>query len=151
MLGGRPFRGAARRPAAVRAVRPRGDGHARRADAGRTAAGLPGGQLVAGGRRQGYLGAGKPAGGPRERGRLMLCRVADDIFWMSRYVERAIAVGRLIDVTWHLELDAGDPYGATDFWATLLGPDRQALAATGELRPRDVRRYLAFDRDNPNS
>ncbi len=81
----------------------------------------------------------------------MLCRVADDLFWMSRYVERAIAVGRLIDVTWHLELDAGDPHGATDFWATLLGPDRQALAATGELQPRDVRRYLAFDRDNPNS
>jgi uncharacterized alpha-E superfamily protein len=81
----------------------------------------------------------------------MLCRVADDVLWMSRYVERAIAVGRLIDVTWHLELDAGDPNDATDFWAALLGPDRRALAENGELQPRDVRRYLAFDRDNPNS
>lgn len=81
----------------------------------------------------------------------MLCRVADDLFWMSRYVERAIAVGRLIEVTWHLELDAGDPHDATDFWASLLGPDRRAQAAAGELQPRDVRRFLAFDRDNPNS
>ncbi len=81
----------------------------------------------------------------------MLCRVADDVFWMSRYVERAIAVGRLIDVTWHLELDAGDPHDATDFWASLLGPERQTLVRSGELQPRDVRSYLAFDRDNPNS
>ena len=39
----------------------------------------------------------------------LLCRVAENMFWMSRYVERAIAVSRLIDVTAHLELDAGDP------------------------------------------
>ena len=41
-------------------------------------------------------------------GNAMLCRVADDLFWMSRYVERAVAVGRLIDVTLSLELDVGD-------------------------------------------
>ncbi|MDP8923953.1 MAG: alpha-E domain-containing protein [Chloroflexota bacterium] len=81
----------------------------------------------------------------------MLCRVADDLFWLGRYVERAIAVGRLIDVTWHLELDDGDPHDAPDFWATLLGPNRQALDQAGDVHPRDVRRYLAFDRDNPNS
>ena len=46
----------------------------------------------------------------------MLCRVADDIFWMSRYVERAIAVGRLIDVVWHFELDAGEHDDTGDFW-----------------------------------
>src|SRR5215212_4840055 len=78
----------------------------------------------------------------------MLCRVADDIFWMSRYVERAIAVVRLIDVAWHLELDDGDPDDATDFWMSLLGSERQVA---GELQPREVRRYLAFDRDNSSS
>src|ERR687884_116929 len=51
----------------------------------------------------------------------MLCRTAEDIFWMSRYVERAVAVARVLDVTWNLELDAGHLAG-TDvaFWAGLL-------------------------------
>jgi uncharacterized alpha-E superfamily protein len=86
----------------------------------------------------------------------MLCRVAEDVFWMSRYVERAIAVGRLIEVTWHLELDVGDADESYDqFWRPLLLP-----AAAGGYGPpegsdalsrQDVRRYLALDRDNPSS
>ena len=52
----------------------------------------------------------------------MLSRVAEDIFWMSRYVERAVAVSRLIDVTLHLELDIGDSEDDADLWAPLLGP-----------------------------
>ena len=66
----------------------------------------------------------------------MLCRVADDIFWMSRYVERAIAVGRLIDVVWHFELDAGehDDTGGTRL-AGLAGlPGRALDADTGATR-----------------
>src|SRR5687767_14138342 len=83
----------------------------------------------------------------------MLCRVAEDVFWMSRYVERAIAVGRLIDVTWHLELDAGEAGDRAEFWGPLLGPAEAAgsLAGGGTVTSRDVRRYLAFDPDNPNA
>ena len=86
----------------------------------------------------------------------MLCRVAEDVFWMSRYVERAVAVGRLIDVTWHLELDAGAlEEHRSELWAPLLGPaDRERFLArgAGEVpNPREVRHYLAFDRENPNS
>lgn len=81
----------------------------------------------------------------------MLCRVADDIFWMSRYVERAIAVGRLIDVVWHFELDAGEQEDSTDFWVSLLGAAHPAHASPEKLSPRDVRHYLAFDQDNPSS
>src|SRR5262249_21846932 len=79
----------------------------------------------------------------------MLCRVAEDIFWMSRYVERAIAVGRLIDVTWHLELDLGEPDSQSSaFWLPLLGP---VAARDTEASPQDVRNYLAFDVENPDS
>lgn len=84
----------------------------------------------------------------------MLCRVAEDIFWMGRYVERAIAVGRLIDVTWHLELDAGDlEDGGAHIWAPLIGSAREEgfLAGAGALTPREVRRHLSFDTANPNS
>ena len=59
----------------------------------------------------------------------MLARVAEDLFWMSRYVERAVAIARLVDVTLHLELDAGDPDEENaDLWAPLLSP---ALARWG--------------------
>ena len=85
----------------------------------------------------------------------MLCRVAEDMFWASRYVERAIAVGRLIDVTWHFELDAGDADEDVDLWGPLLGPadEGRLVPSPGGQRPEphQVRHYLAFDADNPNS
>ncbi len=88
----------------------------------------------------------------------MLCRVADDVFWMSRYVERAVAVVRLIDVTWHLELDAGElDDDDADLWGPLVGSmdDDDAPVRVGNgrtvLTPADVRHYLAFDQSNPSS
>ena len=90
----------------------------------------------------------------------MLSRVAEDVFWMSRYVERAVAVARLIDVTLSLELDAGIAEGEddADLWAPLLGPASMGvslshLIAEGEEKPSAaaVRNHLAFAADNPNS
>lgn len=86
----------------------------------------------------------------------LLCRVAESMFWLGRYVERAIAVIRVVDVTAHLELDAGDPTSAdVDFWTPLLGPvvDPAPTEPTSDHRPgpSDVRYHLAFDGDNPNS
>jgi uncharacterized alpha-E superfamily protein len=82
----------------------------------------------------------------------MLCRVAEDVFWMSRYVERAIAVGRLIEVTWHLELDVGD---VDDFWQPLLIPSTHGgfgpLEDSDAFSRQEVRHYLALDRENPSS
>jgi uncharacterized alpha-E superfamily protein len=86
----------------------------------------------------------------------MLCRVADEMFWMSRYVERGLAVARLIDYTWHLELDAGEPIEPeAGLWAPLLASEDGAgflpLGAGPAATPREVRFRLAFDADNPNS
>jgi uncharacterized alpha-E superfamily protein len=69
----------------------------------------------------------------------VLCRVADDLFWMARNVERAISVSRLIDVTRHLELDAGD----ADFWAPLMGEGAEVSV--------DVRYWLTSEEANPDS
>ena len=34
----------------------------------------------------------------------MLSRTADHLFWMSRYIERAESLARLLDVTWQMSL-----------------------------------------------
>jgi uncharacterized alpha-E superfamily protein len=71
----------------------------------------------------------------------MLCRVADDLYWTARYVERGIAVSRLIDVTRHLELDVGTE--ESDFWGPLVG----AIGLSAE----DVSFFLLSDEKNPDS
>src|SRR5215211_7604806 len=85
----------------------------------------------------------------------MLCRVAEEVYWLSRNIERAVAVGRLIEVTWHLELDSGESGGTHEqFWSPLLGPlDLDGLGPLGSvpLSRDELRHWLAFDRDNPNS
>ena len=48
----------------------------------------------------------------------MLSRVANSIYWMSRYVERAENVGRFIDVSLQLMLDA--PPGQDQQWQPLI-------------------------------
>jgi uncharacterized alpha-E superfamily protein len=75
------------------------------------------------------------------------------MFWLNRYVERAIGTIRVIDVTAHLELDAGDPDAHdNDFWTPLLGPALDGVAQDGPAPlPHDVRYFLAFDPDNQSS
>ncbi len=74
-------RAAPYRPAAVRPVGAgSGPPGAWRADPGGVARRLAGGQLVPGRRHQGHLGGG---------GISMLSRTASDLYWMSRYLERA--------------------------------------------------------------
>src|SRR4029450_5098551 len=86
----------------------------------------------------------------------MLARVAEQIFWMSRYLERAVAVSRLVDVTMHLELDAGDD-AHVELWSPLLGADAEHVLADESTRANAAaasaaaRHYLAVAPDNPNA
>jgi uncharacterized alpha-E superfamily protein len=76
------------------------------------------------------------------------------MFWLNRYVERAVATIRVVDVTAHLELDAGDAdEHEVDFWTPLLGPSIDSVHNQDAPLPlpHDVRYYLAFDPDNPSS
>ena len=87
----------------------------------------------------------------------LLCRVAENMFWLNRYVERAISIIRVVDVTAHLELDSGDADAhEIDYWTPLLGPSIDSVSNNGAddslaPLPHDVRYYLAFDPDNPSS
>jgi uncharacterized alpha-E superfamily protein len=82
----------------------------------------------------------------------MLSRVAETIYWMSRYVERAENVARFIDVNLNLMLDAPD--GAGRQWQPLVnttGDHEDFAQRCGEATQSNVIQFLTFDRDNPNS
>ena len=82
----------------------------------------------------------------------MLSRVADSIYWMNRYLERAENVSRFIDVNLHLMLDM--PSGADEQWEPLLNDTGDYLAFQerfGDPTRDAIVAFLAFDANNPNS
>ena len=85
----------------------------------------------------------------------MLSRTADNLYWLSRYAERADFVARILDAALRLTaLPAGYGGGETNEWDSAL-----ACAGNGDLfRPLysavnedTVRDFLAFSPQNPSS
>ena len=82
----------------------------------------------------------------------LLSRVADAVYWMGRYTERAENVARFIGVNQNLMLDL--PGGHGEQWQPIVDTtgDRAAfLARYGVATEENVVRFLAFDAENPNS
>lgn len=82
----------------------------------------------------------------------MLSRVADSIYWMSRYVERAENVARFLDVTYNMALDL--PPGSGEQWGALVsasGDNEDFKKRYGAPTRDNVAHFLLFDRENPNS
>src|SRR5436305_953099 len=82
----------------------------------------------------------------------MLSRVAESIFWMARYIERAENVARFIDANFNLTLDLGEELG--DQWAPLVyttGDQEPFFKRFGQGTRDNVLHFLAFDAENPNS
>ncbi|HEY1800107.1 MAG TPA: alpha-E domain-containing protein [Terriglobales bacterium] len=80
----------------------------------------------------------------------MLSRVADSLYWMSRYLERAAHTARLIDVDLQLRLDQSlEAVG--QHWQRLLESLHVATLAGAKLDSATVAHTLAFDRRNPSS
>lgn len=85
----------------------------------------------------------------------MLSRVADALFWMSRYLERADHLARSVDVTFHLDLDLhgvlANPVELE--WNALLSLLRQPppQVAEGEHPVAAVQRWLLLEGSNGGS
>ena len=82
----------------------------------------------------------------------MLSRVADSLYWMSRYVERAENVARFIDVNTWLSLDL--PAGYQEQWSPLIhttGDGKLFAEHYEQASKRNVINFLTFDTRNPNS
>jgi uncharacterized alpha-E superfamily protein len=81
----------------------------------------------------------------------MLSRVADSLFWTSRYVERAENVARLVAVNGYLTLDLPS---TVDQWSPLIeAMGGQALfdEKYGAPTQENVVRFLTYDEANPSS
>ena len=80
----------------------------------------------------------------------MLSRVAESLYWMSRYLERAEHTARLLDLNLNLMLDqAPDPDGLR--WPRLLESLRVTLPANAKTDAYSVAQALTFDAKNKAS
>src|SRR4051794_27781114 len=90
--------------------------------------------------------------------RQMLARVADSLYWLSRYVERSEHLARLIHENLQLLTDVGELAGQVkhDLWQGILrifGVDQvpaaqAALIGTDEQVAHQMSAYMTFDADN---
>ncbi|GAB4432395.1 MAG: alpha-E domain-containing protein [Anaerolineae bacterium] len=83
----------------------------------------------------------------------MLSRVAEAIFWMSRYLERAENIARFIDVNWHMSLDHR-PNKEFNQWEPLVKVtgDEDVFAGRYNVSSKEnVIRFLTLDTEYPNS
>ena len=88
----------------------------------------------------------------------MLSRVADSVYWMARYIERAENVARYVDVSLQMALDT--PGGIGQQWKSLVaaaGDEKFFAEKYGEV-PHDedaarnsILHFLTFDANYPNS
>lgn len=82
----------------------------------------------------------------------LLSRVADAVYWMARYIERAENVARYIGVNLNLQLDL--PLDPAHQWQPLIDTsgDTEAFQKRyGEATQARVIEFLAYDVENPNS
>ena len=80
----------------------------------------------------------------------MLSRVADSLYWMSRYLERAEHTARLIDVDFQLRLDQS-PEAGSGRWLRLLEALQAPVPADGKIDATTLTHILTLDKTNPSS
>ncbi len=83
----------------------------------------------------------------------MLSRHADSAFWIGRYIERAEATARMIDVHYHFGLES-PLVGEALRWSSILAISGQEVAFAARHARQDERAILdffAFDESSPSS
>lgn len=82
----------------------------------------------------------------------MLSRVANSIYWLNRYIERAENYARFVSVNFNLALDL--PPSISEQWEPLLIATADELIFNkyyDQATPENVIQYMSFDERNPNS
>ena len=82
----------------------------------------------------------------------MLSRTAESVYWMSRYLERAANVARVVGVNLNLEIDLSGLAEEQWFPMVQVGGDESVFAECyGAPTRSNVIEFLTIDRTNPNS
>jgi uncharacterized alpha-E superfamily protein len=88
----------------------------------------------------------------------MLSRTANDLFWMSRHMERAENVARMLDVTHRMSLLPYAPLQPGQDWAqpwvvplVITGMVTPFYQSQPELSTDNVLKYMVLDASNPSS
>lgn len=86
----------------------------------------------------------------------MLSRVANCLFWMSRYIERAENISRILDVNLQLLLDfrSLDDESMRDHWIPIIqctGDEDSFLAQHQRATAAAVAEFMVFRQENSNS
>ena len=83
----------------------------------------------------------------------MLSRIAESLFWLARYIERAEGTARILDVNYHMLLEQSqDSYHLR--WEPLIimaGEEDRFRKLYSEVNAENVFEFLAFRHDNPSS
>ena len=79
----------------------------------------------------------------------MLSRVAESLYWISRYIERTDGMLRMLKINYAASQDS-----ITEFsWAPVIkifcGPDPEGIS--DEFNSRNILQFMVTNRDNPNS
>ncbi|EKF75061.1 hypothetical protein A11A3_05194 [Alcanivorax hongdengensis A-11-3] len=83
----------------------------------------------------------------------MLSRTASDLYWLSRYFERAENAARMLDVVWNLSLIryAVDTQAEIAAPLAITGTAEQYGARYGKVTIHNVLHFFTLDADNPAS
>ena len=86
----------------------------------------------------------------------MLSRVAHSLYWMTRYIERAENIARLVDVNLQLLLDLRglDEKKLAEYWLPIVqatGDEQLFLQLHPRASGQTVTEFLVFQSENPNS
>ena len=86
----------------------------------------------------------------------MLSRVANSLYWMARYIERAENIARIVDVNLQLLLDLRDldEQRLAAHWLPIVlatGDEEQFFTLHKKATAQNVTEFLVFQMENPNS
>jgi len=80
----------------------------------------------------------------------MLSRVADSLYWMSRYMERTDGILRMLKVNHHASQDDREGFTWEPVLKIFSSLDDEQIASM-DRSGRKVLHYMVIDRENPNS
>src|SRR5580704_8789004 len=83
----------------------------------------------------------------------MLSRIAESLFWLARYIERAEDTARILDVNYHMMLEQS-PQSYQLRWDPLIimaGEEERFRKWYDKSDAENVFEFLAFRQDNPSS